>query len=95
MRTDNFRSKYFMAINVPSSARLQEQTAALAKHRANGVPGLVRNSGGEMQHNHSLQNMVPVAEGELATRSREPSRRESAAQQPEFQYDLSVLSTSI
>lgn len=29
-RGDNFRSKYFMAINVPSSARLQEQSAALA-----------------------------------------------------------------
>ena len=30
---DNFRSKYFMAINVPSSARLQEQSAALAEHK--------------------------------------------------------------
>ena len=29
---DNFRSKYFMAINVPSSARLQEQTAALGQN---------------------------------------------------------------
>ena len=34
---DNFRSKYFMAINVPSSARLQEQSAALANHRASAA----------------------------------------------------------
>uniref|UniRef100_A0A7S2MMN2 Cyclin N-terminal domain-containing protein n=1 Tax=Haptolina brevifila TaxID=156173 RepID=A0A7S2MMN2_9EUKA len=32
-RGDNFRSKYFIALNVPSSARLQEQSAALANAR--------------------------------------------------------------
>ena len=31
---DNFRSKYFMAINVPSAARLQDKSAAVAQQGA-------------------------------------------------------------
>lgn len=34
--TDNFRSKYFMAINVPGAVRLEEQSAALAQNGPGG-----------------------------------------------------------
>mmetsp|Transcript_36009 Transcript_36009/g.81717 ORF Transcript_36009/g.81717 Transcript_36009/m.81717 type:complete len:315 (-) Transcript_36009:146-1090(-) len=33
---DNFRSKYFMALNVPGAARLQEQSAVVGQ--SNGIP---------------------------------------------------------